>query len=98
MFKITKYDSGDTYARHLIVKLGKFKADFSIVALEDEGCDNKLGRAILSWGDNNRLFEAGITRDHYMLINQTFYTTHWYPTAKTYAWSWAGREGSPVDV
>jgi len=94
MITVTRYDSGDTYARHLLVKLGRFKLDLAIVALDDEGCDQRLGRAVVSWGDSNRMFEAGVDRDHtidYRTGNVA--TTRWHPTARTYAWSWATREG-----
>jgi len=97
MLTLTRYDSGDTYARHLIIKLGPIKADLSIVALDDEGCDHKLARAVLSWGDSNRLLEAGVVRDHTINYDTgAVTTTRWHPTARTYAWSWAGREGRPL--
>lgn len=94
MLTFTRYDSGDTFARHLIARIGRLKVDLAIVALDDEGMDQRLVRCIVSWGDANRMFEAGVDRDHtidYRTGNVA--TTRWHPTARTYAWSWATREG-----
>ena len=80
MFRTDSYTSHDTYARHLILTLFGREIDLSIVALEDEGCDNKMVRLMFFKRGNDlpvRVMEAGITRDHYMLIDQTFYTTPW---------------------
>lgn len=97
MLTFDSYTSGDTYARHVIVRLGRLKVDLAIVALDDEGMDQRLARAVLSWGDWNRLIEAGVDRDHTINYDTgAVTTTRWHPTGRTYAWSWAGREGAPL--
>lgn len=50
MISFTRYDSCDTFARHMIVA---GRVDFSIVSLQDEGCDSKLARIIVKLGETH---------------------------------------------